>query len=150
MQSKSCLTLKNYIVKTINFSINEDFEFPEDEPVQINPTFQRDIHKIDDDNVVVSLIFSINNDNNDMPFSVFADIKGAFHLENWEQPEQLPLITSNAVAILFPYLRTLVSMVTANANITPYVLPVMNIAAMFEQSKDTDEPTEEENEYFSN
>lgn len=144
MQSKSCLTLKNYMVKTINFSINEDFVFPEDEPIRINPTFQREIHKIDDDNVIVNLIFSINNDNNDMPFSVYADIQGVFHLENWEQPDQLPLITSNAVAILFPYLRTLVSMVTANANITPYVLPVMNIAAMFENNKDAEE-TEEEN-----
>lgn len=146
MQAKSCLTLKNYIVKTINFSINEDFEFPENEPIKITPTFRRDIHKIDDDNVVVDLIFLIDNNNNDMPFSVHADIQGMFNLEKWEQPDQLPLITGNAVAILFPYLRTLVSMVTANANITPYVLPVMNIAAMFEQSKDSEEPTEEVNE----
>lgn len=65
-------------------------------------------------------------------------IEGLFHLEHWEHPDLLPLIRSNSIAILFPYLRTLVSMVTANANISPYVLPVMNIAAMFDHEIETD------------
>lgn len=65
-------------------------------------------------------------------------IEGLFHLERWEHPDLLPLIRSNSIAILFPYLRTLVSMVTANANISPYVLPVMNIAAMFDHEIETD------------
>ena len=64
-------------------------------------------------------------------------IEGLFHLEGWEHPDLLPLIRSNSIAILFPYLRTIVSMITANANISPYVLPVMNIAALFDHERDT-------------
>ncbi len=135
MQGKSCLTLKNYIVKTINFSINEAFQFNQNTTISINPEFKRQIRKIDDDTATVNLGFCINNEKMDMPFSMEIDIEGLFHLEKWEQPDQLPIITSNAIAILFPYLRSIVSMVTANANISPYVLPVMNITALFD-SKD--------------
>ena len=72
-----------------------------------------------------------------MPFSMEIDIEGLFHLENWGHPDLMTLIKSNAVAILFPYLRTIVSTITATANISPYMLPVMNIAAMFEHKEDS-------------
>lgn len=139
MQGKSCLTLKNYIVKTMNFSINEDFEFNQNKPISINPEFKRQVRKVDDDTAIVNLGFYISNPKNDMPFFMEIDIEGLFHLENWEQPEQLPIITSNAIAILFPYLRSIVSMVTANANISPYVLPVMNITALFDRKAESED-----------
>lgn len=135
MQAKSSLSLKNYIVKKMNFSINENFDFNQNTAIRINPEFTRNITKIDSDNVAVNLIFCIDNVNGDMPFSMEIDIEGLFHLENWEHPDLMTLIRSNAVAILFPYLRTIVSMLTANANISPYMLPVMNIAAMFEHKE---------------
>ena len=139
MQGKSCLTLKNYIVKTINFSINENFEFNQDKMISINPEFKRQVRKIDNDTATVNLGFCVINEKNDMPFSMEIDVEGLFCLENWEQPEQLPIITSNAIAILFPYLRSIVSMVTANANISPYVLPVMNITALFENKTELED-----------
>ena len=141
MQGKSILTLKNYIVKTMSFSINEEFQFGQDKTININPEFKRQVRKVDNDTATVNLGFCISNEKKDMPFSMEIDIEGLFYLENWEQPEQLPLITSNAIAILFPYLRSLVSMITANANISPYVLPVMNIITLFdreEKPKDDD------------
>ena len=134
MQAKSCLSLENYIVKTMKFSINENFDFGKDATITLNPEFTRNIKKIDDDTVLVNLIFCIDNKNADMPFDMEVNIEGVFRLENWEQPEMLPLIQSNSVAILFPYLRSVVTMLTANANISPYVLPVMNIAVMFDQN----------------
>ena len=137
MQGKSCLTLENYIVKTMNFSINENFQFNQNTTISINPEFKRQIRKIDNDTVTVNLGFCIINEKNDMPFSMEIDIEGLFHLENWEQPDQLPIITSNAIAILFPYLRSIVSMITANANISPYVLPVMNINALFDDKTES-------------
>ena len=132
MQAKSCLSLKNYVVKTMMFSLNESFNFNSTATISLSPEFTRNITKIDNDNVAVNLIFRIDNKKGDMPFSMEVNIEGMFYLENWEQTDLFPLISSNSVAILFPYLRTLVSMITANANIAPYVLPVMNISAMFE------------------
>lgn len=137
MQAKSCLSLENYIVKTMKFSINENFDFGKDVTISVNPEFTRNINKIDDDTVLVNLIFRIDNKNADMPFDMEVNIEGMFRLEGWAQPERLPLIRSNSVAILFPYLRSVVTMLTANANISPYVLPVMNIAAMFDQNAES-------------
>lgn len=36
---------------------------------------------------------------------------------------------ANAIAILFPYIRAIVSTYTAHANIVPVILPPMNINA---------------------
>lgn len=132
MQAKSCLSLQSYVVKTMMFSLNESFDFNSNEIISLSPEFTRNITKIDDDKVAVNLIFRIDNKNGDMPFSMEINIEGIFQLENWEKPDLFPLIRTNSVAILFPYLRTIVSMLTANANIAPYILPVMNISAMFE------------------
>lgn len=49
MQAKSCLTLKNYIVKKIHFSINETFNFGQSMTIGISPEFTRSIKKIDND-----------------------------------------------------------------------------------------------------
>lgn len=133
MQYKSVLTLKNYVIKYINFSVNEDFNFDHEISICITPEFTREITKIDNDNVAVDLTVCVENVNNNMPFSLKTNIVGIFYLENWEHPEVSPLILSNSVAILFPYLRAFISTITANANIPPYILPVMNIAAMFNQ-----------------
>ena len=137
MQAKSYLSLERHIVKSMSFSINEYFDFGKGTPITINPEFTRNIKKVDNDSVMVNLIFCIDNENADMPFSMEVNIEGLFHLEDWEHPDRLPLIRSNSVAILFPYLRSIVTMITANANISPYVLPVMNIAAMFEQNAES-------------
>ena len=137
MQAKSYLSLERHIVKSMSFSINENFDFGKGTPITINPEFTRNIKKVDNDSVMVNLIFCIDNENADMPFSMEVNIEGLFHLEDWEHPDRLPLIRSNSVAILSPYLRSIVTMITANANISPYVLPVMNIAAMFEQNAES-------------
>lgn len=133
MEANSCLTLKNYIVKTIRFSINEEFKPPKNAPILIDPEYERQIRKVDDNNACVNLLFSIKNEKNDLPFSIEIDIEGLFQLDGWENPEINSIMTTNTVAILFPYLRSIVSMVTANANIPPYTIPVMNITALFDE-----------------
>lgn len=139
MQGNSLLSLKKYIVKNIQFSINENFEFNKNTTIELRPEFARNIRKVDENNALISLIFRIKNEDLSLPFSIEADIEGWFHLENWEQPELVSLMVTNSIAILFPYLRSLVSVITANANIAPYVIPVMNINALFDQKESAEE-----------
>ena len=68
MQAKSCLSLKNYVVKTMMFSLNESFNFNSTATISLSPEFTRNITKIDNDNVAVNLIFRIDNKKGDMPF----------------------------------------------------------------------------------
>lgn len=43
--------------------------------------------------------------------------------------EKLQNFETNAIAILFPYMRAIISTYTANANLAPVILPPMNINA---------------------
>ena len=40
---------------------------------------------------------------------------------------------ANAIAILFPYMRAIISTYTANANVAPVIIPPMNINAYLKE-----------------
>lgn len=48
-------------------------------------------------------------------------------------PDKNVLLKKNAIAILFPYVRAELSLITAQPGTEPIVLPVVNIAAMMDQ-----------------
>ena len=54
-------------------------------------------------------------------------LKGFFSIDSADSNVDISFFKTNAVAILFPYLRAIVSSYTANANIAPVILPAMNI-----------------------
>ena len=46
-----------------------------------------------------------------------------------------PYFYSNSIAILFPYVRAFISTVTLQANVSPIVLPTMNLSSLQEELK---------------
>lgn len=58
------------------------------------------------------------------------NIKCVAHFETAH--DNLPLVEKNMLAIMFPYVRSYVSTVTAQPGMAPIVLPAINIAAMFQ------------------
>ncbi len=65
--------------------------------------------------------------------SPFVNIKcnGIFKFENVSSLEEIPsYFYRNSIAILFPYLRAFVSIVTNQANTPPVVLPTMNLISL--------------------
>ena len=42
---------------------------------------------------------------------------------------------ANALAIMYPYVRSIVTSYTANANVNPLILPLININAFIESRK---------------
>jgi preprotein translocase subunit SecB len=129
--------LDRYYVNNIQFSLDPKRLFKDDEPhFKITPSFRRDIKRIDEDNIVLTLSFKIERDESESPFEIFASLCGHFQIEQWESTAELKkLALNNTTAILFPYLRALVSSITMNANIPPYIIPVFNIVDLFEQEK---------------
>lgn len=51
------------------------------------------------------------------------------------ETEQQVLVERNAVAIVFPYLRSYISTITTQPDMAPIVLPPMNIMAMLSDEK---------------
>lgn len=57
---------------------------------------------------------------------------GRFLLQGIKNPEQTMKV--NAAAILYPYVRAAISMLTTLANVPPVVLPPVNFVKLFEES----------------
>ena len=90
--------------------------------------------KADKNTMIVNLITYIFEDaeENNFPFEMRVDISGYFVM----QGEQIERFTANAIAILYPYIRAIVSTYTASANISPLILPAINVNAMLKNKKD--------------
>lgn len=70
----------------------------------------------------------INDENNALKLSV--ELVGTFAFSNSENVNKNlydNLINKNAIAILFPYLRSQVTLITSQPNMTPIILPPINI-----------------------
>ena len=121
-----------HITKAVYSTI--EVNLPQGSEFELNPIFMRGIQKIDDGHYLLSLGVQIGiEDNNNMPFAIELFIEGSFLLKNFENEEKA--IKINAVAILFPYLRSTLSMFTSLMNINPIVLPTINLVKMFENEE---------------
>ena len=128
------LKLNHFWIDNIAFKANKAFSWPKG-GVSMKPLFERNIVKIDDNNVLVSIIFDVSGEQNN-PFSLHLDVNGTFELLNWDEDDiSRSLITDNAAAILFPYLRQAVSEITTLSGMPPYVIPVANVATLFGKTK---------------
>ena len=126
MNNRSVLRFDKYIVKTINFEINEEFL---SQNKNVNLDFDIDAKSLSEGNrLIVELRAQIFKDavKRGYPFEMNVVLKGYFSMVS-EGKIDISIFETNAIAILFPYLRALVSSYTANANVTPVLLPAMNI-----------------------
>ena len=68
------------------------------------------------------------------PFEMKVDITGTFETQG-ESPK---VFQANAIAILYPYIRAIVSTYTSAANTQPLILPAINVNAMLEKQNKKD------------
>ena len=70
----------------------------------------------------------VSNENQSSPF-VEVSCKGVFKFEEVNNFDEIPdFFYRNSIAILFPYLRAYVSMVTTQANVPGIILPTLNLS----------------------
>lgn len=62
-------------------------------------------------------------------------ISGYFSIDEGSVNKEL-LLKQNAVAILFPYIRSELTLLTTQPETQPIILPVMNIAAMMDEAQE--------------
>lgn len=62
-------------------------------------------------------------------------ITGEFTCDDPDDSRRDTLLKKNTLAILFPYVRSQISIVTSQPGMTPIVLPPMNINAIFAESE---------------
>lgn len=133
--STSSLKLLNYITDFVQFRNNPDFESDE---VTVQFDVQPEFYINDEKGIMtVELQVEIFKDaiRNNYPFEMIVSVVGIFEMKSNDKEKNIHRFKTNAVAIMYPYIRALVSTYTANANVPPLILPVMNINKMIEESE---------------
>ena len=120
---ESVLRFIRYEVNEIYFKRNKDFKSNK-EGLPINLKI-KPVVDVNENNMSILLQVRIfeNMQEYNAPFEMKIDLIGYFYVEG-RNPENLK---ANAIAILYPYVRAIVSTYTANANITPLILPAINV-----------------------
>ncbi len=129
----STLRFLNYVVNSVEFHTNEDFE---ESSVSVDFNVKRQIEFVDDENNTIYVTLNVDifdgAKEKNYPFSMKISVTGIFEVDDIDSDLKSNLAQVNAVAILFPYLRSLVSTYTANANVTPLILPAINVMKLIE------------------
>lgn len=132
------IIFKDYIIESSNYRSNPSFEKPHEE---YGLVIEEDISAevgIKDDKGYVKIKVILNKEDdikyiNNTPFFLEVVIRGIFsyEFEKEEKSQLKSLLGSNALAILYPYLRSYITFITANTNQFPtYILPVVNFAKL--------------------
>lgn len=116
-----------------------DAELPENAEFEINPKFTRTI-KCNNDIWSLELGVQIDAENNlssehVLPFSVRVTIEGTFEIDGYSDEDKEKVMKINAVSIMFPYLRSTLSMLMTLMNMNPVVLPTINLVKTFEKEQ---------------
>lgn len=131
MPKKSFLQFLHYDVNEIMFKnlpvSNDVHEF------ELHPVFQQSVSDCGEDNYDVFLSVEIaSTEDHPMPFQLKVALTGHFcfcdpdKIVSTDDKEQI--IKRNTVAILFPFIRSIVATLTSNANIPALLLPIVNFA----------------------
>lgn len=120
----------NYIVDSMYYKTNPNFDLKSKEII-INEEIYADINIIEEDETAMITLQAKLEESEEVPFSFDVSIVGYFEFDVEESDgiQFKDFLKTNAIAILFPYLRTIVSDLTGKSNRFPnYNMPVRNIA----------------------
>ena len=119
------IQLLTYRVNQLEFKFNEGIK--PGTKFNINPKIECKVGR-KDKTLFVNLSVKINDDiSSPVPFNIFASIFATFVVKN--EAEQ-NVFATEAMEVLYPFLRASVAAITANCNIPSYVLPLIEPSAM--------------------
>lgn len=128
----SSLRFINYIVNDVKFKSNKI----QDDKKVLKLTFDIvNSTKVNKERDKMEIILKLNvfKGQEESPFNMEVEISGFFELEG---EDDITRYEANAIAIMYPYLRAIVSTYTASANVSPVILPAINVNAMLKNRKE--------------
>lgn len=106
--------------------------------LDIKPQFSRQVRKANDNPKLNFISLSVKVESTDeepKPFNINVGIVGVFELEAEADAQQEREFVIEATSLLYPYLRTMVTNLTAQAYVSPLNLPVIN-GPIFPEDRD--------------
>lgn len=133
----TALIFEGYRVTKMSYTKNETFS--NTDKITYIPSFNSTIKLNEEtDEATVTLAFHTNKE---FPFELSVKMEGDFKYNNAEDPQEIGFahfLRQNATAIMFPYLRVIVSQLSGLGNEYPsLLLPTVNISKLL-QNEDED------------
>jgi preprotein translocase subunit SecB len=139
-KNRSVLEFDNYYIDEFVFKKNENFTKDQDQKIDVDLNFEFDTvrNKNNFKRIVTCYIFDQNYVENNKPFYLKLKINGLFSLADYEENNRKhrEIIKKNTLAILFPYIRSIISHMTLEMQVGPVQMPPMNINHFFDEQTD--------------
>lgn len=130
--SISSLKFLNYIVNSVTYRTNDKPNENGSWKLNFDIKNTTKISK-EKDKMTITLAVSVFKGVEDAPFYIDVEITGYFELEG---EDDISKYEANAIAIMYPYLRAIVSNYTSSANVSPVILPAINVNAMLKRKNE--------------
>lgn len=133
------LKFNGYNVEKMNYIRNNSKDIKDDESVALTPQIMFKIALKKDNPLKGNVLIGVRlgYEDNTLPFKVEAVIKGYFELEGAEEAELeniYKFYLQNGTAILYPYLRSMVTTLTGTGNYQAIILPTVNFYKLIENA----------------
>lgn len=119
----SILRLKGLKYREVSYSYNETIN-------EDNIELTKKIEEKGDSDYLVILSVHLSSSQS---FELKISLEGHFGIECDNKEMKDALINKNSVSILFPYIRSEITLITSQPNIQPIVLPPININSLLNQ-----------------
>lgn len=137
--STSSLRFIDYYVNEVQFYNNYAFK---GESIKLDFDITHSIEYTEDEEntflVTLNIDIFDNAKENNYPFTMNVSITGIFQTNIEDVYRIKKFAEINSIAILFPYLRSIVSTYTSNANVQPLILPPINVVNMLKDNRKND------------
>lgn len=130
--SISSLKFLNYIVNSVSYRTNNKPNENGSWKLNFDIKNTTKISK-EKDKMTITLAVSVFKGVEDAPFYIDVELTGYFELEG---EDDISKYEANAIAIMYPYLRAIVSNYTSSANVSPVILPAINVNAMLKRKNE--------------
>ncbi|ARC63911.1 protein-export chaperone SecB [Bacillus licheniformis] len=130
---KAVMQFIDYKVLETRFKLNPAIESEED----LEPTFGFQFKEFEENKALIKVSIELGDiEVSETSMYVFAEIAGIFQIESEEEIDEVlkkELFQVNSVAILYPYLRSLVSDLSSKGSNEGILLPTVNVRQLMSQ-----------------
>ena len=129
---------KGISCEQLSFKLNR-VRLEPNQRLDIKPQFSRQVRKSNENPKMMFVnlkVAVLTNENEPKPFDIEVSIVGIYELAEVATPQQERDFVIEATSMLYPYLRSMVTNLTAQAYIQPLNLPVLN-GPIFPDDRDT-------------
>lgn len=125
-------------MEELSFKLNR-VQIAPNQRLDVKPQFARQVRKANDNKKLIFIALSVKIESTEAepkPFDINVGLVGMYELETETYtPEEERAFVIEATQQLYPYLRSAVTNLTAQAYITPLTLPVIN-GPIFPEDRD--------------